>query len=197
MDVKLEPRVGIARFRFYIDANAWWIDFPEWIEAGGPQEALQMVLGADVMLGWMSDGHSEVTLDLSDKPFKDARRLYRLDHACDSGSFYLFPATDYIKDHWRIWLCDVTKYIFTGFPDVIYFKIVENGKDNQSSVSAIGNTNAGTKVRKAGKRNARPKQLGNVGGKSTERGRRDTKKRTVLHKEKRNNKRSRTKVGKK
>lgn len=113
------------KFRFYIESNAWWIDFPEWIEKGGDQEELQMVMGADVMLAWLADGKDEVTLELSDKPFNDSRRLYRLDHPCDSGSFYLYPATDLIKDHWRIWLCDVTKFIFQGFPDVIYFKIVE------------------------------------------------------------------------
>lgn len=119
--------MSIKKFRFYIESNAWWIDFPEWIESGGSQEELQMIMGADHMLAWMSDGQPEVTLELSDKEFPGSRMLHKLDHPCDSGSYYLYPATDYLKDHWRIWLCDVTKFMFKGFPTVIYFKVVENG----------------------------------------------------------------------
>jgi hypothetical protein len=121
----MEKNTNNKRFRFYLESNAWWIDFPQWIENGGSKDALQMIHGADVMIAWLGDGQPEVTLDLSDKPFADARRLYRLDDTCDSGMFYLYPATDYIKDHWRVWLCEVIKYIFNAFPDVIYFKIVE------------------------------------------------------------------------
>lgn len=187
----------MKRFRFYLDANAWWIDFPEWIEAGGSQEALQMIAGADVMLAWMADGQPEVTLDLSDKPFSDSRRLYRLDHPCDSGMYYLYPATDFINDHWRVWLCDIIKRIFNKFPDVIYFKIVDDGKGNKKSIPGTGNTNVRVEVPQLGKGVVGIKQLGNVGGENTKRRRSDPKKRAVLHKEKRSNKRSGTKVGKK
>ncbi len=107
-------------FRFYKEAdNRWYVDLPEWT---GDKSELEMVAGADVMLGYMSEGQSEVTVTLSETHFEGADVLHFLSEATEIGN------GAYYEMHWykgihldlKMWLCDVTIFVFGKFPDKIY-----------------------------------------------------------------------------
>lgn len=117
----------MEKYRFYKDLdNKWYIDLPDFIEAGGSKSALEMVLGADSFLERLTPGpgYREVFLELSDsKPF-DRSMVYSLAKSptrIDSGCFYV--NIDSVPDHIHVmWLCDVVKFVFNGqFPYRIYF----------------------------------------------------------------------------
>lgn len=118
----------MKKFRFFLSDNLWWIDVPNYVKAGGRMEDLEMIRGADIVLNWIGEGKTELFLNMSDKEFKDARPIYKANRPCDEGCYYLFAATDLITDHWGFWLSDVIKYIFNGFPNVIYYKLAEDEK---------------------------------------------------------------------
>jgi len=121
----------MSKYRFYLELDElerihkWYIDLPEYIEAGGSKEELQMILGADEFLYTLAEGSHEVYLNISldeNDRFENAfGTLRRTDNVLDSGSYYIFdgPLLQVL------WLCDVTLFIFNNkFPDNIYFKRV-------------------------------------------------------------------------
>jgi len=124
--------------RFYKQSNTWYIDLPEFLEAGlGTQANLMMVDGADTFLDHLSRMGTEVWLQFSAKPFDTATHLlvsdsYGMDegllntvgHAPVSyGMYYTVPT---MQGH-RLWLCPVTEYVFQGgYPNRIWVEVVNN-----------------------------------------------------------------------
>lgn len=131
--------------RFYREKDGkWYVDLPEYIEAGGDKAALEMIFGADTFL---SDrcivGKNEVTLDIQTGEWtareawqKKYSELIRSSNKLDSGAFYVHIQQDPISYECNVepflipkvreimWLCDVVKYIFGDFPKNIYFKVL-------------------------------------------------------------------------
>jgi hypothetical protein len=61
----------LAVHRFYKDDQGWFIDLPEFLEAGlGTKGNLAMVAGADTLLDRLSNNGDEVILRISDEDFK-------------------------------------------------------------------------------------------------------------------------------
>jgi len=111
-------------YRFYKTENdEWYIDLPQYIEAGGKQTDLQMVAGADHLLEILSNFTNEVYLYLDTTYFAGSFGLDRVD--CDeieNGSIY--ETVNHPQfGNMQFWLCDVTKYIFGNFPNTIYFTV--------------------------------------------------------------------------
>lgn len=112
-------------FRFYKELDGrWYVELPDW---NGPKEDLEMVQGADTMLDLISGTAPECYLKLSDVPFEQAE-LLELEHTPEPN---LGGGGDYLLDKYegettllRIWLCEVTNYVFKGLPERIYFKKV-------------------------------------------------------------------------
>ncbi len=116
----------MKKYDFYKNEAGWFIDLPEYIEQGGSQGDLAMVLGADTFLDKLSGNSSKVSLWITDdkaEVIKDKSihwdYLIRADIIpCASGKYYSNGVT-------YLWLCDVTLFVFEGgFPKVIHYKKV-------------------------------------------------------------------------
>ncbi len=109
-------------FRFYKERDdRWFVDLPDW---KGSKDDLEMVQGADTMLDMISGEAKECFLKLSDVPFTKAERLV-LERTRDAnlggGGDYLLEEYEGEKTLVRLWLCEVTNYVFKGLPPCIYF----------------------------------------------------------------------------
>ncbi len=107
--------------RFYKEStHEWYADIPSYL---GPKEDLQMIMGADQMLDIISQENNEVTLYMSPNPFMYANelKLDRLTTEFGEGAFYMMSDYIGINFNLKLWLCDVTKFIFGDFPKIIYF----------------------------------------------------------------------------
>lgn len=123
----------MKRLRFYkTEQDKWFVDLPAYIEAGGPPEALEMVLGADTLLSELSEGKDHIVLNIATKymEFKNVgggiSTLKRADNVpCYDGTYYKI-GWEYDK---YLWLCPVMLWLFNEYPPVIYFQsIYENDK---------------------------------------------------------------------
>ena len=130
--------------RFYKENGMWYIDLPEYLEAGlGTKNNLLMVAGADTLLDILSDNGTETTIEFGDEPFiehnvqlnliemgKDQTLLDAVGHApVDYGAYYTGYNTQWLGYDFKIssvWLCPVTEYVFNGgYPKNIYLRVVK------------------------------------------------------------------------
>lgn len=113
-------------FRFYKeDSGRWYVDLPEW---EGSKDELEMVAGADAFLEILSQGEIEVNVILSVTDFDGSDKLQLIKPGrlegweLGEGSWYKLDSYIGISYDLEMWLCDVTKFVFGGFPETIYFK---------------------------------------------------------------------------
>lgn len=113
-------------YRFYKDSFGWFIDLPDW---PGEKWDLQMVSGADDFCELLSQGENEIYITLSATPFDGASSLEflhlgRLEGPeLGEGAWYILENYLDLPFGIKMWLCDVTKYVFDGeFPMEIYFR---------------------------------------------------------------------------
>ena len=126
--------------RFYKENRMWYIDLPQFLDAGlGTKSNLLMVGGADTLLDKLSNNTDEVTLQISELPIvgwttwlrklkngKDDTYLKEVGHApVNNGAYYDAVVIDNVKTNHEVWLCPVTEYVFDGaYPEDIYVKII-------------------------------------------------------------------------
>lgn len=113
-------------FRFYKEPDGrWYVELPGW---EGSKADLEMVQGADTMLEMISGAAGECLLKLSDTQF-DHAELLELEHAREpnlgGGGDYLLQKYEGETTLLRLWLCEVTNYVFKGLPERIYFQKVQ------------------------------------------------------------------------
>ncbi len=124
---------GVKQQQFY---TGWYIDLPEYIAAGGHKGSLAMVAGADdfldILLG--DDPSNTVVLDLQLEPQFKTESDYvtlvkvpvkKLKRYVTGGADYILPVYDGKNINHKMWLCNVTKYVFGFFPNEIYFKHIK------------------------------------------------------------------------
>ena len=110
--------------RFYKDGMSWYIDLPSYLEQGGSLGDLQMVDGADEMLEMMAAGEGDVEIQISTEPFPGAD-LLEMSEKCDpyiGGAYYLLKHYEGQAINQRMWLCQVTEFVFGVLPERIYIK---------------------------------------------------------------------------
>jgi len=114
----------IREITFYQEPNSrWYVDLPEW---EGSKDELEMVLGADDMLNYMSEGEGKVRIIFSTTPQNNFDTLELKNETPDIGGGYYHMATyNGININQDMWLCDVTKFVFNTLPKTIYLKKVE------------------------------------------------------------------------
>lgn len=99
----------------------WYLDLPTW---DGDPEELQMVEGADQWLELVSNHSKEVQLLLSDQNFANAEVLTLLrvkEENLGGGGIYYLERYQDKEIELKIWLCEVTRFIFKELPQKIYF----------------------------------------------------------------------------
>lgn len=113
-------------YRFYKNEKGWFVDLPDWT---GEIWELQMVMGADTFLDILSQGENEVHVILSKNQFIGSDTLH---YECQGllegpeygeGAWYFLNEYKGIPYTLRLWLCDVTKFVFGEFPVKIYFSV--------------------------------------------------------------------------
>lgn len=112
----------MEEYKFYKESTGqWYIDLPDY---PGAKYELEMVCGADTMLDIISEGDSSVNLIISDYEFPDANKLEFLNEGDEliSGAYYKLKYYEGFRFDLRVWLCDVTKFVFGEFPKIIYLK---------------------------------------------------------------------------
>jgi hypothetical protein len=113
-------------FRFYkTKSKDWYIDLPGWT---GSVEELAMVQGADTMLDQVSGYTNECYLKISDQPFDGAEVIKLVSSRTDTyggGGDYVLERYESETINHKMWLCEVTRYVFDALPEYIYFKKVE------------------------------------------------------------------------
>lgn len=114
----------MKQHRFVREGMAWYIDLPEYLNQGGDKGDLQMVSGADTMLGIIADKENEVALQIDTEPFEGADELL-LTEICDpilGGGFYHMKQFENKAVNKDLWLCDVTRFVFGNIPGKIYIR---------------------------------------------------------------------------
>jgi len=122
--------------RFNKENGIWYIDLPEYLEAGlGFKGNLMMVAGADTMLDILSDHTETVQVKFGSQPFEGCTHtllgtgkgmnkevLDAVGHPeVEYGGYYYCPELGF-----TIWLCPVTEYVFQGgYPDNIYVQVIK------------------------------------------------------------------------
>tara|TARA_R110000868_G_scaffold222740_3_gene474594 strand:- start:186 stop:572 length:387 start_codon:yes stop_codon:yes gene_type:complete len=121
--------------RFYKEKGIWYIDLPEFLEAGlGTKANLMMVAGADTMLDILSNDGDDIVVTFADEASDDAQHtlikqrigldmqlLQAIGHApVDYGAYYDWKE----NNDQSVWLCPVTEYVFQGgYPNSIYVSV--------------------------------------------------------------------------
>ncbi|WP_293307981.1 DUF6717 family protein [Pedobacter sp. UBA5917] len=112
--------------RFYKNAkHEWFADLPEW---GGAISDLQMVEGADDLLNWVAGAENECRLLMADERVENAELLrlvyIREENLGGGGDYLLENFRDRLINH-KLWLCNVTEFVFKQLPKQIYFREIE------------------------------------------------------------------------
>lgn len=114
------------QFKFYKKPNGeWWLILPEW--KGDPAD-LQMIEGADDWLNLISDGKDEIEIEMSDQAYNDAEILTLLrirEENFGGGGIYYLDTYQSKKVDLKLWLCDVTSFIFDCIPQKLYFNKID------------------------------------------------------------------------
>ena len=112
-------------YKFYKDEEGWFIDLPKW---KGDKADLQMVRGADTFCDLIAQGETEIYVTLSRHQFEGSNTLHYEQQGLlegpeyGEGAWYFLNEYNDVAYSMRMWLCDVTKFVFGDFPMKIYFK---------------------------------------------------------------------------
>ena len=119
------------RVRFFKQEDRWYADVPN-----HSLEDNEMVMGADIALDLISEGHDEVFLILSDTEDPKALLHFHIKEHDDEGAYYTVSGLLYNRvaglltdmytqyDH-EIWICNVTHDVLGEHPDDIYLIDIE------------------------------------------------------------------------
>ena len=111
-------------YTFLKENGRWFIDLPEYLQQGGSKADLEMVSGADEMLDAMARGRKKLTIELDREPF-DGADLLELEELCEApmgGGYYVMHTYTGRPLGKKMWLCDVTLFVFGDMPQRIYCK---------------------------------------------------------------------------
>ncbi len=105
--------------KFYYKQGCWYVDIPSYLAAGGSEADCQMVLGADDWIDLLSDFGTELWLHVDTEPIAHPYGRLVKDHT-EIGWYDEYPSNH------RMWLCEVTKFLFNEYPETIYYRILKS-----------------------------------------------------------------------
>ncbi len=118
----------MKKYKFVKTGKEWYVDLPEYIEQGGSIGDLQMVEGADIMLDLVAGNKNEVALYIGTDDFEGADLLL-LTEKCDphkGGGYYFLEEYNGEPVNLRLWLCQVTEFVFGEIPEQIFIRKAES-----------------------------------------------------------------------
>ena len=97
----------------------WYVDLPEWT---GSKADLEMVTGAGSMIDMMAEGNPQVLITVSDTYFENSDEIefIRMADDLENGAYYFMEKYIGIEIRMEMWLCDILKVVFDGFPIKIF-----------------------------------------------------------------------------
>lgn len=110
-------------FRFYRDQEGWFIDLPDYLEKGGAKADLKIVKGVEDLLRLLAHGEKKVILRVDLLPFEDARGSLSNIPSME-GHYNISTKTK--KCRGRIILPSLLVYIYSDYPELLYFKNLTN-----------------------------------------------------------------------
>ena len=111
-------------FTFLKEFKAWYIDLPDYLSQGGQKKDLRMAAGAGKLLTYLARREKKLTITIDTEPFEGAEKL-ELVELCDQpmgGGYYLLRTCRGRAVNRRMWLCDVTLFIFGDMPECLYVR---------------------------------------------------------------------------
>lgn len=115
----------MKQFNFYKEIDGkWFVDLPDW---PGTKDQLEMMLGADYLLEYLSEGKNKVSITVSLSEFSGSNLIEFKSLATDleNGAYYFMKLYNGIELNLNLWLCNVLLFIFNEFPSKIYFSNIE------------------------------------------------------------------------
>jgi len=112
---------SIKSYTFYQDPDTrWYVDLPEWT---GPKADLEMIMGADIMLNYMSEGSGRVTLSITEEKIDgyNVLSLIKETPEYDGGGLYKLDFYQGIQIGLEVWLCEVVRFVYGHIPKELYF----------------------------------------------------------------------------
>jgi len=119
---------------FYKEGSTW-LAYNKELWEGGMKYSCTMVAGTDEVLNMLAEGNTKLTLLISQTYIRDYR-IYLV--SADEGEFEGETGGDYLVSGYinenrtlgtfgayRVWLCQVTKYIFGFYPQVMFVKVID------------------------------------------------------------------------
>jgi len=114
----------IRDLKFYKEPTGqWYVDLPNF---PGAKAELEMVAGADTLLNYYANGNDNVSfqISLTEKADFDAI-IFISEDGTDTGAYYNLSRLKGNNFSFKIWLCNVTLYLFGEFPPAIYIKPID------------------------------------------------------------------------
>ena len=111
----------MKELRFVKENGRWYIDIPEW---EGTKEELEMVSGADDLLDYFAKGKDSIVLEVGETydhiTKMEGSIMLTKQKDLDNGADYTVINNHDIP---KIWLCDVTKYVYGYMPKELYIQV--------------------------------------------------------------------------
>ena len=88
-----------------------------------------MVAGADTLLEYLTEDSDTFVKDVhvyfSEEPIEGGDCLVKTRNCIFNGAYYKIKELEGVEINLKLWLCDVTKFVFGYFPNKIYVAKVE------------------------------------------------------------------------
>jgi hypothetical protein len=102
--------------KFVKENNQWYIDLPEW---EGSKAELEMVAGADDLLDYIAQDKTDVSLVVSEYSIDNNDIILSKIKDLENGADYKVDNCSAVD---KLWLCDVTKYVYGYMPNYLFIK---------------------------------------------------------------------------
>jgi len=110
--------------KFVKEDGAWYVYLPNFFRQGGDKDQLRMRDGADLLLEYLSNGHGEVVVEVSDEPLAfdpDHFAILEDERDMKGGADYRVYDADG-REEGRVWLSPPIQFYFGKFPDKFYLR---------------------------------------------------------------------------
>lgn len=109
---------------FTKENGAWHIDCPRFLQQIGNEADFTLLQGAKRILDFIAKGATKMTITMDTQPLEKAGilQLVELGDASKGGGYYQVLNNEGKLLKRKLWLCDVTLFVFGDIPERIYIR---------------------------------------------------------------------------